>query len=269
MSPPALARCLSASDAHIARLQQLSDIGAGNLRTLPPLNKLLTMPAGWWEMLYADVAAAKERAAENLAMAVAAAAAAAEERGGHGTLAAAGGTALGGVGDRTHIAPPGATVAQVAARAAARAALSRVRGKTASLAGVSVSSHSRSDTDNEADDADDTVLVGEAVAAVGSRGGAARRSGQAEGKGVLGGDVSWKASLATALAGAAADVQQLPAWASLPAGKPGRTAGRGGQQQQQQGKGGARKRGDPQEQGAAAGSGGEAGSSGSRYRRRR
>jgi hypothetical protein len=100
-----------------------------------------------------------------------------------------------------------------------------------------------------------------------SRGGAGRKAVQAEPKGVLGGDVSWKASLANALAGAAADVQQLPAWASLPAGKPGHTAGRGGQQQQH-GKGGKQKRGEARERDAAAESGVEAGSS-SRYRRRR
>lgn len=115
MSPSALARCLSCSDSAINRLQQLVDVGAAGAAGLPPINKILTQPAVWWDRSFVAIAAAREKAAEE----VAAEAAAAAEIGLPGQLE----------GDKTEVDAPSA--AQIAARTAARAALAKVRSSSA------------------------------------------------------------------------------------------------------------------------------------------
>jgi hypothetical protein len=149
MSPPSLARCLSASDAAIARLQQLVDIGAANSRTLPPLNKILTMPSEWWEVRIAEVAAAKEQMAERRATAAAAAAAG----------------SAGGSADSWDEAPgAGSSVAQVAQVSAARA-LSQVRSQAASptSAGAAVSSSQSFEDEEVMGRESDGLLGGDAA----------------------------------------------------------------------------------------------------------
>jgi hypothetical protein len=171
MSPPSLARCLSASDAAIARLQQLADIGAANSRALPPLNKILTMPSEWWEVRFAELAAAKEQIAERRATAAAAAAA------GLGAAAGSGGSSADSWDEAADAA---LSTAQVAQMSAARA-LSRVRSKAASPAGAGTAARStRSFEDEE--------ITGR------------------ESDGLLGGDAAWKSSLQNAILGAAAEL---------------------------------------------------------------
>lgn len=229
MSPPALARCLTASDANISRLQQLSDIGAANSRRLPSINKILSMPAQYFEVLFAELATVKERAAERRAMATAAALqdvsssgdgddvppytadlepAAQHASGKYGQWEGEGGAAL--------------TSAQLAQQSAARA-LSILRSKAASPAGAPLRGTSSTHSSEE-----DEIM-------------------EKEEDGLLGGDAGWKSSLQNAILGAAAELGKP--WLGL------KGADKGQQQQQQKGEGG------DQQADAAAGS--------SRFRRRR
>lgn len=179
MSPPALARCISASDAAIARLQALSDIGSANSRRLPPINKILTMPAQYWAVLSAEVAAARGRAADNWADTAAAA-------GGGAAAAAAAGSEEEeeGVGV---VAGRGTTRAQAAARAAANTA---ARGASALAEGRSVAPAAAAPTASSSQSLEEGDGIMESEAA-----------------GLLGGDASWRSSLTTAILGAAADMK--------------------------------------------------------------
>lgn len=197
------------------RLQQLADIGAASSRRLPAINILLTMPAQYWEGLYAEVAAAKEQSAERR---LAAAAAAAHDAAGaagqqEATAAAAGAAAAagqevtrGGLGGHRSAAAagdgaPALTSMQAMQRSAARA-LSRLRGRAASPAGAVVGSRSVHSSGEEEEEAEEV------------------EAGSMAGKGLLGGDAVWKSSLQDAILGTAAELGRP--WRAGAAGGRGR-----------------------------------------------
>lgn len=56
LSPAALARCLTCSDAAVERLAALADVGAAGSSHLPPIHLLLTKPAPYFDDLLAQLA---------------------------------------------------------------------------------------------------------------------------------------------------------------------------------------------------------------------